>query len=101
MEIRAGNARLSFAARFAARRSFESYTRIGAFPTDAARARDYSGCMTEKYLFADVDLPFHVWVKDGGRWVLRDAGAGAQGAGASLRAEPGISSSPRLDPQGS
>jgi hypothetical protein len=29
--------------------------------------------MTEKYLFADVDLPFHVWVKEGARWVLRDA----------------------------
>lgn len=29
--------------------------------------------MTEKYVFADVDLPFHVWVKEGSRWVLRDA----------------------------
>jgi len=29
--------------------------------------------MTNKYFFADVDLPFHVWVKEGGRWVLREA----------------------------
>jgi hypothetical protein len=53
--------------------------------------------MTEKYLFADVDLPFHVWVKDGGRWVLRDAGRGTQGAGASVRAEPKTASSPGQD----
>jgi hypothetical protein len=31
--------------------------------------------MTEKYLFADVEQPFHVWVKEGARWVLRDAGS--------------------------
>jgi hypothetical protein len=31
--------------------------------------------MTEKYFFADVEQPFHVWVKEGRRWVLRDAGA--------------------------
>jgi hypothetical protein len=31
--------------------------------------------MTEKYFFADVEQPFHVWVKEGARWVLRDAGA--------------------------
>ena len=48
--------------------------------------------MTEKFVFADVDLPFHVWVKEGGRWVLRDAGAQPLGAGASCRAEPWISS---------
>jgi hypothetical protein len=29
--------------------------------------------MTEKYLFADVNLPFHVWVREGCRWVLRNA----------------------------
>ena len=28
--------------------------------------------MTEKHYFADVDLPFHVWVREGCRWVLRD-----------------------------
>lgn len=28
--------------------------------------------MTEKHMFADVSLPFHVWVKEGCRWVLRD-----------------------------
>jgi hypothetical protein len=34
--------------------------------------------MTEKYIFADVEQPFHVWVKEGERWVLRDAGSGLQ-----------------------
>ena len=29
--------------------------------------------MTEKHIFADVSLPFHVWVKENQRWVLRDA----------------------------
>jgi hypothetical protein len=29
--------------------------------------------MNEKHVFAAVDLPFHVWVKEGGRWVLREA----------------------------
>ena len=29
--------------------------------------------MTEKFFFADVEQPFHVWVKEGARWVLRDA----------------------------
>jgi hypothetical protein len=29
--------------------------------------------MTEKYVFADADLPFHVWVKEGNGWVLRNA----------------------------
>ena len=33
--------------------------------------------MTEKYIFAAVDLPFHVWVKEGSRWVLREARADA------------------------
>jgi len=31
--------------------------------------------MTEKYFFADVETPFHVWVREGQRWVLRDAGS--------------------------
>jgi len=41
--------------------------------------------MTEKYLFADVDLPFHVWVKEGARWVLRDAEPRMQPRGAAPR----------------
>jgi hypothetical protein len=45
----------------------------------------------EKVLFADVDLPFHVWVKEGRRWVLRDAGADLELRQAS-RAEPPLSS---------
>jgi hypothetical protein len=34
--------------------------------------------MTEKYFFADVETPFHVWVKEGARWVLRDAASDLQ-----------------------
>lgn len=29
--------------------------------------------MEDQPFFADVDLPFHVWVREGRRWVLRDA----------------------------
>jgi hypothetical protein len=34
--------------------------------------------MTQKYIFADVEQPFHVWVKEGARWVLRHAGSELQ-----------------------
>jgi hypothetical protein len=49
--------------------------------------------MTEKYVFADVDLPFHVWVREGGRWVLREAAAPAaeSAAPACTEAAPPIS----------
>ena len=30
--------------------------------------------MSEQHYYADVNLPFHVWVREGRRWVLRDAG---------------------------
>jgi hypothetical protein len=83
----------SFGVRVAARRSLDSYTRIGARPTDAARPRRYSRPMTEKHIFADVDLPFHVWVKESGRWVLRDAAEQGIAAGVS-RAEPASSLPP-------
>jgi len=33
-----------------------------------------SPAMDEQHFFADVNLPFHVWVREGRRWVLRDAG---------------------------
>ena len=29
--------------------------------------------MEDKPFFADLDLPFHVWIREGRRWVLRDA----------------------------
>lgn len=29
--------------------------------------------MDDPHFYADVDLPFHVWVREGRRWVLRDA----------------------------
>jgi len=35
--------------------------------------------MDERKIFADVDLPFHVWVREGRRWVLRDAADRLQG----------------------
>jgi len=44
--------------------------------------------MTEKYIFADVDLPFHVWVREGARWVLRDAGESLEGDGPSCPPPP-------------
>jgi hypothetical protein len=31
--------------------------------------------MTEKYIYADVEMPFHFWVREGKRWILRDAGS--------------------------
>lgn len=31
--------------------------------------------MTEKYIYADVEKPFHFWVREGKRWILRDAGS--------------------------
>ena len=31
--------------------------------------------MNEKRFYADVELPFHVWVREGNRWVLREARA--------------------------
>lgn len=34
--------------------------------------------MEQPPFFADVDLPFHVWVREGRRWVLRDAAARVQ-----------------------
>lgn len=46
--------------------------------------------MREEHFFADVDLPFHVWVREerGGvrRWVLRDASPHAEHV-ASRRAD--------------
>ena len=82
---------VGFEALLATWRTLDSYSRIGGLPTDAAAWAGYSRSMTEKYVFADVDLPFHVWVKEGGRWVLRDAAAQLPGVGASL-VQPGTSS---------
>ena len=53
--------------------------------------------MTEKLFFADVDTPFHVWVREhsgahGFRWVLRHASqviaSGARHAPASESRQP-------------
>lgn len=52
--------------------------------------------MTEKYIYADVEKPFHFWVREGQRWILREAGAHLQDAssrkgahGAPRRLPPG------------
>jgi len=42
--------------------------------------------MNDQYYFADVDLPFHFWVRErsgsrGYRWVLREAPDNERGAG--------------------
>lgn len=46
--------------------------------------------MTEKYIYADVEKPFHFWVREGQRWILRDAAAqlqkGAHCSGSSTSA---------------
>jgi hypothetical protein len=47
--------------------------------------------MNDRHFFADVDLPFHVWVRvqsgeTGFRWVLRDARQGLPGAAERLSA---------------
>jgi len=49
--------------------------------------------MTEKHIFADVSVPNHVWVKEGHRWVLRDAAARVEGQ-ASAGAAPTTSGHP-------
>ena len=47
--------------------------------------------MNEEHFFADVDLPFHVWVRErsgakGYRWVLREAPHARQGGSAASSA---------------
>jgi len=44
--------------------------------------------MNEKCFFADVELPFHVWIREGGRWVLRDTRQPRSGAQADSRNPP-------------
>jgi hypothetical protein len=49
--------------------------------------------MDDENFFADVNLPFHVWVREGRRWVLRDAaprlgGESTGDAGRERRGEP-------------
>lgn len=59
------------------------------FPVRYESPRPPTGTMTEKFIFADVDLPFHVWVREstpqGRRWVLREA--------------PGRDREPRMPPR--
>jgi hypothetical protein len=57
------------------------------FETSGTRSMD------DQRFFADVNLPFHVWVREGRRWVLRDAaprlkGESAGDAGGERGGEP-------------
>ena len=83
---------------FAVRRSRDSYIAKRALPIGAARARGYFQRMKEQHMFADVNLPFHVWVKEGHRWVLRDAAArlGAASSPRETPTSPGPSKESRL-----
>jgi hypothetical protein len=38
--------------------------------------------MTEKHFFADPEKPFHFWVREGSRWVLKDGAAHLEKAAA-------------------
>lgn len=56
----------------------ESYMRPERAPTSPPAAADYIAGMDDQDLFADAELPFHVWVRErtgtnGFRWVLREA----------------------------
>jgi hypothetical protein len=44
--------------------------------------------MDDQHFFADVNLPFHVWVREGRRWVLRDAGPRLKGESGEAGREP-------------
>jgi hypothetical protein len=87
------------------------------FPTAGSGSADFAGAsralesrledkaarsipMTEKYVFADVDLPFHVWVREGGRWVLREAAGHITESAAPARADstPPVSQQSSLGP---
>ena len=72
----------------AARRMRDSYITSQALPTGSARGGGYIRCMKEQRMFADVSLPFHVWVREGRRWVLRDAASRLDGAASSPRETP-------------
>ena len=54
--------------------------------------------MDDPHFFADVNLPFHVWVREGRRWVLRDAGPRLRGEAAD---EPGRERGQPDEPRGS
>lgn len=48
--------------------------------------------MTEKFIYADVEKPFHFWVREGQRWILREAGAHLKDS--PSRAPHGVSRGP-------
>ena len=43
--------------------------------------------MNDNRFFADVDLPFHVWIREGNRWVLRAAPQGEARDDATARVD--------------
>src|SRR5690242_2030160 len=83
--LRGARRGFGFAKAFSVRLRRASYATLRALPTSRASGCRYSREtnnespqeMTERYVFADVALPFHVWVKEGNRWVLRDRAADA------------------------
>ena len=44
--------------------------------------------MEQPPFFADVELPFHVWIREGSRWVLRERRIEAATRGAIERRAP-------------
>ena len=50
--------------------------------------------MTEKFIYADVEKPFHFWVREGKRWILRDGGSLAREDAARTGAVPAQRRSP-------
>ena len=54
--------------------------------------------MNPQHFFADVDLPFHVWMREGDRWVLREAPQ-ARAAEASPAPAVPVSSTPQRSAQ--
>lgn len=77
-----------------------SYAASAAAPTSSGRGDGYSfacrdNCairtiraMKTQHFFADVDLPFHVWVREGDRWVLREAPQARDPSNAPAQAVP-------------
>jgi hypothetical protein len=53
--------------------------------------------MEAPHFFADVNLPFHVWVREGRSWVLRDAASrfGGESAASASRDESAKTQEPR------
>lgn len=72
-------------------------------PTLAGAPRPYSSIMNDNHIYADVNLPFHVWVRErsgarGFRWVLRDAQQLKQNTQGNANGASGRDRSPSSSP---